>query len=64
MRGFSDIITFGILILGIIYVISCIKTLLKIRNGIIKSEQIDKAYCYIILIAILYVLFWLTRIKQ
>ena len=65
MSGFWDIIVLLIIALGIMYMISCINTLNNVRKKKIDKNEIDKAYSYMIIIAILYILFWLSlKIKQ
>ncbi len=64
MSGFLDVISISIIISGIGYMFCLILTLKKIREGKIKKEKLSNAYAYIIIIAILYILFWLTKIKQ
>lgn len=64
MSGFWDVISLCIVIAGIGYMLCLIITLKKVREKKNKKGQISNVYAYIILISILYILFWLTKIKQ
>jgi len=64
MSGFLDIVLIGVIILGIVYVICCFKTLINIRRKKVNKKEIENAYCYVIIVAILYFLFWILKIKQ
>lgn len=65
MIGFLDIVSVVIVILGIIYMICCITTLINIKRKRIDKKEISKVYSYIIIVAILYILFWLSlKIQQ
>lgn len=64
MNGFWDIISLCLVIAGIGYMVCLVLTLKKVREEKIKKEQISNVYAYIIIIAIMYILFWLVKIKQ
>jgi len=64
MSGFLDIISVAVIILGILYMICCVNTLVKLRKNKVEKKELDKVYSYIIIIAILYIVFGLIKIKQ
>lgn len=64
MSGFWDVISLCLVIAGIGYMVCLVLTLKKVREEKIKKEQMSNIYAYIIIIAIMYILFWLVKINQ
>lgn len=64
MSGFWDVISLCMVIAGIGYMVCLVLTLKKVREEKIKKEQMSNIYAYIIIIAIMYILFWLVKINQ
>lgn len=64
MSGFWDVISLCLVIAGIGYMVCLVLTLKKVREEKIKKEQMSNIYAYIIIVAIMYILFWLVKIKQ
>ena len=64
MSGFWDVISLCLVIAGIGYMVCLVLTLKKVREKKIKKEQMSNIYAYIIIVAIMYILFWLVKIKQ
>lgn len=64
MSWIYDLLLIFIVICGIVSVVLCIKNLYNVRKKNNNKTELDKSYSYLIIIALLYILFWFIKLKQ
>lgn len=63
MSVFRNVISVIILVLGVVYALLSIITLIKLRKNVCKKDKLNDIYSNVIIIAILYILSWLAKLR-